>query len=255
MLKIVLKYIIIALFVLLCISKLFDNPFKLILILGKKGSGKSMYCIKQMIRYKKRGWTIYTDIPDCKIKGVREINAKDLEHFTPVTHSAVFLDEAGLTFDNRKFKEFASGLNEWFKLQRKYKCVVYVNSQGMDIDLKLRLLLDKLILMTPVMNMFTIARPIKRNVTLTDPYGDAESRVADKLQFQSIFTWRLIYMPRYFRYFDSYSAPSRPEIPFREITKGYKIRLKPLPYLKYVALPSLSNRLSKHHNGKRISSR
>lgn len=234
----ILYFILSFIFVILVISLFTYNPHKLILVLGKKGSGKSMYCVQQMIKYKKKGWHIYTDIPDVHIKGVRVINPHDLEHFTPVTHSAVFLDEAGLTFDNRKFKDFATGINEWFKLQRKYKCVVYVNSQGMDIDLKLRLLLDKLVLMTPVLNVFTIARPIKRNVTLTDPVGDSESRVADKLQFENIFSWRVIFMPRYFKYFDSYSAPLREEIPYKEVTTGYKIRLKPIAYLRSKMYPS-----------------
>lgn len=236
----ILYFIASFILVVLLISLFTYNPHKLILVLGKKGSGKSMYCVQQMIKYKKRGWTIYTDIPDVHIKDVRIINAKDLEFFTPDSHSAVFLDEAGLTFDNRKFKEFASGINEWFKLQRKYKCVVYVNSQGMDIDLKLRLLLDKLILMTPILNVFSIARPIRRNVTLTDPVGDSESRVADKLQFESIFSWHIIFMPRYFKYFDSYSAPMRQPIPYKLVEDGYKIRLKLIPYLRSLCKASSS---------------
>lgn len=208
------------------LSFIYRNPYKLTLILGKKGSGKSMYCVKMIMKYLRKGWNVYTDIPDINIKGVHIINALDLEHYAPMPHSAIFLDEVGLTFDNRKFKTFADGINEFFKFQRKYKCAMYVNSQGLDVDLKIRLLVDRLLLMTNISNVYTLIRPIKRDVTLTDPLGDSESRVADKLVFETIFHWRIMFMPRYFKYFDSYSAPVREEIP-NEISNGkYRIRLK-----------------------------
>ena len=74
-------------------------------------------------------------------------------------------------------------------------------------------------LVVSVGNVFSIYRPIKRSITLTEPSAEAESRIADRLSFESIFHWKITYLPRYFRYFDSFEAPSRPLPPFSEIAK------------------------------------
>lgn len=201
----------------------YKNPYKLYYLFGKKGAGKSTYMVKYMIRYLKRGWTVYTDMPDVAIEGVRLINAKDLEHFTPREHSALFLDEIGLTFDNRKFKSFPDGVNQWFKFQRKYHVVCYVNSQSFDVDLKIRALIDKMYLLQSIGNVFTLVRPITRSVTLTQASSEGESRIADQLVFDKFWHWRLLYLPAYFKYFDSFSAPYRPDLPSKIISDGVKV--------------------------------
>lgn len=208
-------------FLILCL--IYRNPHKLVFIFGKKGSGKSTIMIKYMIKYLKKGWNVYTDIPDVNIFGVRRMNADDLETFTPLKHSAIFLDEVGLTYDNRNFKNFKKGVNEWYKFQRKYKVVCYCNSQSYDIDLKIRSLVDSMMLCTSVGGVLSIARPIRRKITLTEPMGDSESRIADRLEFAPVWRWKIIYLPRYFKYFNSFSAPERPIIPSEFIDDGIKV--------------------------------
>lgn len=211
----------------------FKNVYRLYYLFGKKGSGKSTMMVKYMIRYLKKGWNVYTDMPDVNIFGVRLINAKDLEHFTPEKNSALFLDEVGLTFDNRKFKTFPDGINEWFKFERKYKVVAYINSQSFDVDLKVRSLIDKMYLLQSVGNVFTIIRPITRTITLTEPSAEAESRIADLLKFDKIWHWRILYLPKYFKYFDSFSAPERPMIPYQLIEDGVNV-VRGKKYLKLI---------------------
>ena len=198
-------------------SRRYNNPYRLIFIFGKKGAGKSLYMVKQMMKYLKKGWTVYTDIDNCILPGVRIINAMDLSGFAPVENSAIFLDEAGILFDNRNFKNFNSGLRDFFKLQRKYKCRVFLNSQSFDIDKKIRDVTDHMGLIVSVGNVFSIYRPIRRSITLTQPSAEAESRIADKLSFESLFKWQITYLPKYFKYFDSFAAPERPPLPFNEI--------------------------------------
>lgn len=201
-------------------SRRYNNPYRLIFIFGKKGAGKSLYMVKQMIKYLKKGWTVYTDIDNCNLPGVRIMNAMDLSEFAPVENSAIFLDEAGILFDNRNFKNFNSGLRDFFKLQRKYKCRVFLNSQSFDIDKKIRDVTDHMGLIVSVGNVFSIYRPIRRSITLTQPSAEAESRIADKLSFESLFKWQITYLPKYFKYFDSFAAPERPPLPFNEIVAG-----------------------------------
>lgn len=198
-------------------SRRYNNPYRLIFIFGKKGAGKSLYMVKQMMKYLKKGWTVYTDIDNCILPGVRIMNAMDLSDFAPVENSAIFLDEAGILFDNRNFKNFNSGLRDFFKLQRKYKCRVFLNSQSFDIDKKIRDVTDHMGLIVSVGNVFSIYRPIRRSITLTQPSAEAESRIADKLSFESLFKWQVTYLPKYFKYFDSFAAPERPPLPFNEI--------------------------------------
>ena len=86
-------------------SRRYNNPYRLIFIFGKKGAGKSLYMVKMMIRYLKKGWTVYTDIDNCNLPGVRLMHAMDLAEFAPEENSAIFLDEAGILFDNRYCKK------------------------------------------------------------------------------------------------------------------------------------------------------
>lgn len=203
-------------------TKKFSNPYKLIFIFGKKGAGKSCLMVREMLRHLKKGWTVYTDMPDCLVSGVRLIDGKDLSDFVPEEHSCLFLDEVGITFDNRNYKTFPVGLRDFFKFQRKYKCKIYMNSQAFDVDLKIRNLTDSMILQTSICNCISISRPIKRTVTLTEPSAEAESRIADKLSFEKIWHWKFYWMPHYFKYFDSFSAPERPQISYREIVSDVK---------------------------------
>lgn len=190
----------------------YGNPYKLYFLFGKKGSGKSLYMVKKMLYYKKKGWNIYTDMP-VNIDGVYLINQSDLAEFTPKRNSAVFLDEVGITMSNRDYKTMPKGKIEWFKLQRKYRCVVYMNSQSYDIDKKIRELVDGMFLFNQLFNCIAIVRPIHRSIVLTDPSSEAESRIADKLTFGNLFSWQFYWMPKYYKYFNSYDAPKRDIIP------------------------------------------
>lgn len=220
---IILSILFISFIGLILYSKKFNNPFKLTFIFGKKGSGKSCLMIHDMIRDLKKGWTVYTDIPDINIPGVRSFNAHDLSEFAPAeAKSAIYIDEVGILFDNRNFKSFPPGLRDFFKLQRKYHCKVVMNSQSFDVDKKIRDCTDRMILQTNILNIISISRPILRSVTLVEASAQGESRIADNLKFANIFQWKFYWMPRYFKYFNSFSAPARQPLPYTELKKEIK---------------------------------
>lgn len=227
-------------------NKKYSNPYKLIFIFGKKGAGKSCYMVNEMLKHIKTGWTVYTDMQDILIPHVRIIKPMDLVNFIPEEHSVLFLDEVGVTFDNRDFSKFPSGLRDFFKFQRKYKLKVYMNSQAFDVDKKIRDVTDSMILQTSIMNVISISRPIKRSITLTEPSADKDSRIADKLSFDRPWHWKFYWMPRYFKYFDSYAAPERQEIPYKTIDEEISIIKKKTPLL---ALKSIKEGINeKIHN-------
>lgn len=200
-------------------ARKYRNPYKNTFIFGKKGSGKSTLMIKYMLQYKKRGWRIYTDIQDCIVPGVRIMSALDLEKFTPEPGSAVFLDEVGISFDKRNHKDFPTGLRDFFKFSRKYRVCLFQNSQSYDVDVKIRDCVDGMLLQSSIAGVIGISRPIYKTVTLTAPDGSHESRIAEQLKFAPIWRWKFTWLPRYFKYFDSFDAPPRDPIQFREVTK------------------------------------
>jgi hypothetical protein len=203
-------------FLLYC-SRKYNNPNKLIFIFGKKGAGKSTYMIFLMLKHLRHGWNVYTNMADVNIPGVRIMDVKQLITCIPDPHSVLFIDEGGLIWDNRGFKNFDKGYTEFFKLQRKYKCKVYINSQDFDIDKKIRQLTDSMILMTSIAGCIGVIRPIVRKVALVEASAAGESRIADNLKFAGLFSFRFLWLPRYFRYFDSYSAPFRPAVDFKAV--------------------------------------
>lgn len=215
-------------------SRKYNNPNKLIFIFGKKGSGKSTYMVSLMLQHLKRGWNVYCNMPDVNIPGVRIMSVESLIDCVPDPHSVLFIDEGGLIWDNRSFKSFSKGYTEFFKLQRKYKCKVYINSQDFDIDKKIRQLTDSMVLMSSIAGCIGVIRPILRKVALVEASSNGESRVADNLKFGSLFSFRFLWLPSYFKYFDSYSAPERPPVDFRAVPGDLaQLRLKsPVSALK-----------------------
>lgn len=206
----------------------YRNPYRLTFVFGKKGAGKSCFMVRQMHRYLRRGWNVYTDMADIKIPGVRIISVGSLSDFKPAPHSLVCLDEVGISMDNRSFKSFPPGLRDFFKYVRKMQVVVIMNSQAFDVDKKVRDTTDSMLLLQSIGSLFCIARPIHRTITLTAPSADSESRIADMLRFGWFFSWRIYYMPAYFRYFDSKSMPPRVDVPYTVVDSDPRYARGPL---------------------------
>ena len=97
-----------------------------------------------------------------------------------------------------------------------------MNSQSFDVDKKIRDTTDGMILQTSFLNMFTLSRPISRHVALVEASSTGDSRIADNLKFDSILNWRISFMPKYFKYFQSFSAPPREPISFKQIAGDLK---------------------------------
>lgn len=216
----ILSLIVIVLCIILSfIAKPYQNPYKLIMVFGKKGSGKSTFITKTAINYIKKGITVYSTIP---VPGARLFSVQDVGKYTFEPDSVIFIDEVGMIWDNRDFKNFRHDVRDWFKLQRHYRNTVYLFSQTFDIDIKLRNLTDAMYLLKNHMGIISVARRIRRSIVIVNPVGDSESRIADSLEFEPlilqlfgfksiIFTW----IPSWVKFFDSFSVPDLPPIPHR----------------------------------------
>lgn len=191
----------------------YKNPYRLTMIFGKKGSGKSTTLTRLALEAQKAGKEVFANIP---LPGAHLIKESDIGFFDIPPESVLIVDEAGMIWDNRHFKNFKPEVRDWFKLQRHHRVRVYLASQTFDIDKKIRDLCDDMYLVECRFRIFAYGRRILRKITLTKPIGDAEAKITEELSFDSIlFCWagsRLCTLiPRYAGVFDSFQVQRLPQ--------------------------------------------
>lgn len=192
----------------------FSNPYKLTMIFGKKGCGKTSTMCMLCFKYLKKGWTVYSTEP---LPGAYHFNVQDLGDYHFPEKTVVLIDEVGMIWDNRQFKNFRTEVRDWFKYQRHAKCRVYLFSQTFDIDLKLRNLTDDMYMMVNVLGVLSYGKRIRRRLVVVKPSPDAESRIADELIISPFFTApfggrMFVWLPRFAKFFDSYSMWEMPDM-------------------------------------------
>lgn len=200
-----MKWIILIIFSLFTYERLtrpYTNPYKLIFLFGKKGSGKTTNLTKIALQHIKRGWKVYSTI---EIPGTYLFKVDQIGRFTFEPHSVVLIDEVGMIWDNRDFKTFRPDVRDFFKYQRQYKLKVYLFSQTFDVDLKLRNLTDEMYLLTNFARVFSIQRRILKRITIKE-CADGTSTLSDTYEFDlPLFGGlKFTFIPRYVYYFKSY---------------------------------------------------
>lgn len=174
--------IIIKIFIFLCIfifiwdllTRKYINPYKLYMLVGKKGCGKTTYLTKKAIQYLDKGFKVYSSfsIPGCEL-----FNPKEIGKYTFERNSVVIVDEIAILFHSRNFKTFPECVRVYFKLQRQYKNIVIIASQSWDVDKSIRDLVDEIRLMKNFARVFTYSRRVDKRLTvrtITDESGHQE---------------------------------------------------------------------------------
>lgn len=194
----------------------YRNPYKLIMVFGKKGSGKTTFLAKKSYQYLKKGRPVYTTE---YIPGTIHFDVDKIGYMTFPENAVLMIDEVGMIWDNRNFKTFKPEVRDYFKYQRHEKHTVYLFSQTFDVDVKLRNLTDAMYLCTCHFGWLSIARKIKRSIVLVQPMGDSESRIADNLEFEP-WLWSLFgagtiiftFIPRWTCLFNSHEKLGLPMV-------------------------------------------
>lgn len=191
------------------------NPYKLTMVFGKKGSGKSTLMVRMAYEYLSKGWTVFCTE---KLDGCVHIDYNDIGFKNIPPYSLLLVDEVGMIWDNRNYKSFKPEVRDWFKLQRHYKVKVVLFSQTFDIDKKLRDLTDEMFLCCNVLRVFSWAKRITRRVVLVQPGPDTPARIDEELAYDPIIFWPfgsriLTFIPKWAPYFDSHNCP---ELPYHE---------------------------------------
>lgn len=207
-----LLYIIVFLclfFVLIEFIRLFEkksNRFDI--YFGSVGSGKSTYASKLAYQYQKKGIKVLSNF---NIKGCKEFDYKDLGTFN-ITDCLIIIDEAGIDFDNRNFKDnFTKSMVRFFKTHRHYNVDIVVFSQDWeDMDKKLRKLATKLYEIKKSYFPFTFKRrQIKKYIGINEMDGQIQE-LYEYIPFSSRYTLGF----KYWKLFDSYERVELPNKDF-----------------------------------------
>lgn len=192
-------------------TKKMINPYKLVFIMGKKGSGKSTFMTKIRIKTLRRGGVVYTnakDIPNCIY-----FEPSDIGHIPFPEGSTILIDECSLVWPNRNWKNTKPETIQWFRYQRQYRCKVYLFSQTFDVDSKIRDLSDSMYLVTPFLRAWSVARAIDKKIVIQHGNRDSPSTIAEDFDFRPFFrsgAFRFTFIPRWSRYFKSFNPPQIP---------------------------------------------
>lgn len=187
----------------------YNNPYKLIMLFGKKGAGKTTTLAMLATKYSRKGWTVFSTV---RIPGTFHIQPSDVGEVQFPPRSVLLLDEVGMYYDNRDYKSFKPSVRDYFKLQRHYKHRVYMFSQTFDVDVKLRNLTDHMYMLVNYFGFLTVCKQIKRKLVVVQPTGDSEGRIADGYFITPFFLTpfgarMFVYIPHWVKLFDSYEAP------------------------------------------------
>lgn len=192
------------------------NPYKLIMIFGKKGSGKSTLGTKIMYKALIQGKKVYsTEKLEFTYKKKHYetiiVDPCKIYEYKFEEGSVILLDEINTYtgYDNRQFKAMDPKIIEWFRFQRHYKVIVYLMSQSFDIDRKLRNLTDSMYIVSKFARALVIARRLIRKPVVVHPTGDSPARLDDDIVEDGLLLapfggCMLAWIPRWVKLFDSF---------------------------------------------------
>ena len=162
------------------ISRFCNNPYTLRLIVGSKGSGKSLLLARIANSF---------DGPVYSNMGIGyELEPEYWKQDFP-QGSLIMIDEIGVIHSNRDFKSMPREAIEWYKMQRKRRLTVVCSSQTMDVDKKIRDLCDRIILVKRY-NFVCVARAYKACVSMVSTPEGGHDLVNDikMMGIYSIYT-------------------------------------------------------------------
>lgn len=226
--------ILIILFVTAYYGIKYKNPYKLYMVFGKKGTGKTTLLVKLAWQYSRKGYIVYcttSDIPNTRYISVSDIGRKQLE-----PESLLLIDEVSLLWSNRDFKSFSKDVERFFRYQRHNKIICYLFSQSFDIDKKIRDLVDVMYLSQRLFNCVGYMKRINKEVTLTHADADKPSTIAENLVFDSILlapfgSRRITWIPKYSSMFNSFDLAMLPPIEYQT-----QITARPLTFIQHLRL-------------------
>lgn len=179
---------------------------------GVPGCGKSTILVREYLKNRKRYDYIYTI--NIQISGVKMIDKSDLETYK-FKNSLILWDEITMDADNREFKSFSKNLRDFFILHRHFGCdIIYATQNFENVDKKVRDLTSELWYMSksviPLFKHFTLAKRIYRNININEMSSELTLgyRFCNFLESIFVSNCKIVFRPRYYKYFDTHDELS-----------------------------------------------
>lgn len=193
-----------------CLEMIFFKPGnRFDIYFGVPGCGKSTFAAWLSKGRLKKGKTVHSNVD---IKGCYEVTKEDLGVYD-ISDTLLILDEAGIDFDNRNFKNNMPlhRLN-FFKKHRHYNVDIAVFSQDFeDMDKKLRKLATRYFLIRKSWVPFCISRKmIGKKIDINKDTGEIIERY-----YFVMFSRRLIFAPLVWKMFNTHERELLPKKDFR----------------------------------------
>lgn len=155
------------------------NPYKVTLICGAKGSGKSTYAVHLALKYLNKKfwvwdnsirrfaphrWHVYTNM-HMQLDGIYYLDRpEDIGKFTVPEYSVLIFDEINTLpgWDNRDFKNMAKSTITWIRYARQYRVKCFFCLRPGTLTVKSRVLLIKFLFVEMwLVSWFNFARSKK----------------------------------------------------------------------------------------------
>lgn len=185
---------------------------------GSPGAGKTTAAVRDLKKlYKKKLYDYYYTNFETSLPYARKCHLSGLGTWTFPPNSILFIDEAGIEYNNRKFKTLPQTTIEWFKLARHYGVDIYIYSQDyQDMDITLRRLAHEYWFIRKI-GPFTLCREIRKFVHIDEEHHD----IVDGFEFRGFFwrllpwplhrkTWYFVFRPFHYKHFDTFERPNTP---------------------------------------------
>lgn len=173
---------------------------------GVPGSGKTTNAARIVLGNLKKGIKTYSNVP---IKGAILYDQRSIGQYD-ISDGEMIIDEAGIHYNNRKFKELPKEQIEWFKLSRHYGINnIYIFSQSYeDMDITLRRLADEIYVIKRTLIPFVFCQ---RRILVKVGIDKETHQIQDQYYFQFLGI-KLYFGFHYWHMFDSWSAPVLPPL-------------------------------------------
>lgn len=172
---------------------------------GVPGSGKTTFAAWLVKRDLKRGGKVWSNVP---ITGAYQLEPKDDIGKNMICDGRVIIDEAGIEYNNRDFKEFSKNALYFYKYHRHYQLAIDVFSQSYkDMDKKIRDLAQRLyVVRKSIIPCFVYRRRIRKRIGI----NEYTREIIDDYEFVP-FSRQYIFCPPLWKMFNTISRKQFPE--------------------------------------------
>lgn len=188
------------------------------LYIGLPGCGKTTLLSSFAVKYLKKGIKVYCNIP-LAIDGVVYVKNEWIG-FYDISDGVLLLDEGEIFAEARSYKTFPKQLSDWIMLHRHYRVELKIFAQRYKgVDVKIRNLCEHVYMVRRGLFGLSSYTPIDYRILVPDA-GEKAGDIIEGYRMKGVlrrtFSTRYIARRKYYKYFDSWSAPALPPLPIVE---------------------------------------